>query len=149
MEILTNECLYNGSSGLILPKQMKKAAASILAFLYLTVSSGIALEIHYCMGKQAGIELYGSGNDRCGRCGMTDTKSGCCHDEYRFYKLEDSHKLASNDIVIGAGEAIPVNDHFSYNSSLPGNSVAANFKGHSPPQPSGPSACVLNCVFRL
>lgn len=128
---------------------MKKVTAAILAILYLAVSSGIALEIHYCMGKQAGVELYGTGNNKCGKCGMTDTRSGCCHDEYKFYKLEDSHKLVSNDITIAAGEVVLTNDHSIYHWSLPGNTTAANFNDHSPPIYSGPPDHVLNCVFRL
>jgi len=50
---------------------MKKFAIGILAILYMGVSSGIAMEIHYCMGKKAGVEFYGSSTDKCGKCGMT------------------------------------------------------------------------------
>ena len=49
---------------------MKKIAVAILAFLYFGVSSGVAMQIHYCMGKKAGVELYGEVNDKCGKCGM-------------------------------------------------------------------------------
>jgi len=56
---------------------MKKIYIGILAIVYMAVSSGIAMEIHYCMGKKAGVEFYGSSSDRCGKCGMKDTKTGC------------------------------------------------------------------------
>lgn len=128
---------------------MKRFSAAILAILYLVISSGIALEIHYCMGKRAGVELYGTGSDKCGRCGMTDTKSGCCHDEYKLYKLDDSHKLVSNDIKIAAGEMLLPGEHILYHWTLPEANTVSGFNDHSPPKDTGPSACVLNCVFRL
>ena len=46
---------------------MKKIYTGILAFVYLAVSSGVALELHYCMGNKAGMELFGGGSDTCGK----------------------------------------------------------------------------------
>ncbi len=128
---------------------MKKVFVCILAVLYMAVSSGIAMEIHYCMGKKAGVEFYGSSSDKCGKCGMKDTKNGCCHDEHKFYKLSDSHKIVSNDIHFAADEFAVVNDHFLYDWQKPENIVLAAINNHSPPDHTGPSACILNCVFRL
>ena len=93
---------------------MKKIYIGILAIVYMAVSSGIAMEIHYCMGEKAGVEFYGSGSDKCGKCGMKDTK-GCCHDEHKFYKLNDSHKTVSNDINFTPGEIAIVSDQFNCN----------------------------------
>ncbi len=42
----------------------------------MTAASGIAMEIHYCMGKKAGMEFYGSNEDKCGKCGMIEKKGG-------------------------------------------------------------------------
>ncbi len=128
---------------------MKKLTVAILAFVYLAISSGIALEIHYCMGEQAGVELYGTGDDKCGRCGMTDTKTGCCHDEYKLYKLEDSHKSVSNDISISAPETLLADHHFLYTGSMPVQAAASPVYLKSPPEDTGPSARVLHGVFRL
>ena len=128
---------------------MKKIIVTILAFLYLGVSSGIAVEIHYCMGEKAGVEFYGNDNDKCGKCGMKEKKSGCCNDEHKFYKLDDIHKKASNDAnieapVISLTESYPVFDFLL--ATLP---VQNSINNHSPPIYNGPSACVLNCVFRI
>ena len=128
---------------------MKKFAIGILAILYMGVSSGIAMEIHYCMGKKAGMELYGSSTDKCGKCGMTEKKTGCCHDEYKFYKLNDSYKTVSNDINFAADQIAIVNDHELYDWKMPERIALTALNNHSPPGPTGPSACVLNCVFRL
>ncbi len=114
------------------------------------LSCGVAMEIHYCMGKKAGVELYGSQSDTCGKCGMTETeKGGCCNDEHQFYKIEDSHKNVSNDISL----IPPVTEvdfgHPVFNWQLPCKNVTEVFANHSPPIYSGTSANILHCVFRI
>jgi hypothetical protein len=128
---------------------MKKIIIGILAVLYLAVSSGVVMEVHYCMGKIAGVELYGSHNDKCGRCGMTEKKNGCCHDEFKIYKLEDSHKNVTSTISFAA-EAIPVLYKYRvFNWQEPVQPLAAVFNAHAPPDIGGLSLCVVNCVFRI
>lgn len=127
---------------------MKKAIVAILAVLYLGVSSGIAMEIHYCMGKKSGIDLYGSKNDKCGNCGMKE-KKGCCNDEHKFFKLNDSHKNVSNDLSFEAPLAILTNQYL-VNDFLPAvNNDVIKINNHSPPLYNKPSACILHCVFRI
>jgi len=128
---------------------MKKGFLAILAVLYMTVSSGIGMEIHYCMGKKAGMEFYGSSSDKCGKCGMTEKDTGCCHDEHKFYKLQDSHKTVSNDIHFTQPEFALVSEYPLFNSKLPANIALTAINNHSPPEYTGPSACILNCVFRI
>ena len=128
---------------------MKKIYIGILAIIYMAVSSGIAMEIHYCMGQKAGVEFYGSSSDRCGKCGMKDTKTGCCHDEHKFYKLNDSHKTASNDINFAADEIVLAGGQVVYDWQLPVSVSLAAINNHSPPGSTEPSACIMNCVFRL
>jgi hypothetical protein len=128
---------------------MKKIYIGILAILYLAVSSGIALELHYCMGDRAGVELYGSSSETCGKCGMTEKDTGCCHDDYKFYKLSDSHKTVSNDINFTADEKAVINHHFVYNWQMPYNTALTSNNIHSPPDYARPSASIMNCVFRL
>lgn len=120
-----------------------------MAFVYMAVSSGIDMELHYCMGDMAGMELYGSSNDKCGKCGMTEKETGCCHDEFRFYKISDSHKTVSNDINFKASEFAVVNDYSLYNWQMPVKKAFAAANNHSPPGNTEPSASIMNCVFRL
>jgi hypothetical protein len=127
---------------------MKKIIVAILAFLYLGVSSGIAMEIHYCMGKKAGVDLYGKGNDKCQKCGMKEKKD-CCNDEHKFYKLNDSHKNVSNDLNFETPVLAIANTLTLFNFLLKDQPAEEKINNHSPPLYSGPSACVLNCIFRL
>ena len=115
----------------------------------MTVSSGIAMEIHYCMGQKAGVEFFKTKNDKCSRCGMTEKNNGCCHDEHQFHKLEDSHKNVYNNISFDAGEITIVSAYSVYNWQLPAESVNDIVHNNSPPGYSGPSACIMHCVFRI
>jgi len=128
---------------------MKKIYIGILAIVYMAVSSGIAVELHYCMGTKAGMDFYGSENEKCGKCGMTEEKAGCCHDEFKFYKINDSHKTASNDISFTAPEFAVINDYNFYNWQMPLIAQPAAINNHSPPGYTKPDACIMNCVFRI
>ncbi|MBK8520256.1 MAG: hypothetical protein WAT20_02535 [Ferruginibacter sp.] len=128
---------------------MKKIYIGILAFVYMAVSSGVALELHYCMGDKAGVDLYGTSSDTCGKCGMSEKDSGCCHDEFKFYKLSDSHKTVSNNIEFAASSIAIINDYPVYDWQLPNNTALTAVNNHSPPDYTKPDVCIMNCVFRI
>ena len=113
------------------------------------VSSGIAMEIHYCMGKKAGVDFYQTEKDKCGRCGMKEKKNGCCSDEHKFYKLEDSHKQVSNDISFAFTDIVVPKSFFEFNWQVPVPVSVALPLNHSPPDDTGQDICIRNCVFRL
>ena len=126
---------------------MKKITVAILAVIYLTVSSGVAMTVHYCMGKIASVDLMHAG-DKCGKCGMKTT-GGCCKDEFKIVKLNDSHKLISNDINIFSPVAIIDNSKSIFDADLFSSRIKSDLKNHSPPANSGPSLNILYCVFRI
>lgn len=112
-------------------------------------SSGIAMNIHYCMGKKKWVDFFTvKENKKCGKCGMKQ-KKGCCTDEHKFYKLEDSHKNVFNDIDFTVTADIAVVTHSLYNWQTPTANVPASIHNNSPPGSAKPSLCVLHCVFRL
>jgi hypothetical protein len=128
---------------------MKKILIGILTIVYMTVSSGIVMEIHYCMGKKAGVDFFGAKDDKCGKCGMIEKKGGCCSDEHKFVKLEDSHKNVYNTIDFTTSEVAVVTVYPLYNWQMPNTVIASVVNNHSPPNYSGPDACIMNCVFRI
>jgi hypothetical protein len=128
---------------------MKKFLVGILTMVYMVVSCGIAMEIHYCMGKRAGMDFYGTEEKKCGKCGMKEKKGGCCNDKHQFVKLEDSHKNVYNDISFTASEIAVAAVYPVYNWQLPADITVAFVNNHSPPDYTGPSVCVMNCVFRI
>ncbi len=127
---------------------MKKVIVSILMILYLGSFSGIAMDIHYCMGKKSGVDFFDGNNKKCGKCGMKE-KKGCCSDHHKFYKLSDSHRSASNSISFGTFEIPLITDFALYDWRITESSVSRVIRNNSPPGLSQPSLIVLNCVFRL
>lgn len=70
----------------------------MMAFFYLTVSSGMVVNVHYCMGKFSSVS-FGHEQDHndgaCDKCGMAKTENHCCKDEVTKVKLSDSHQFSS------------------------------------------------------
>jgi hypothetical protein len=128
---------------------MKKVYIGILAVIYMAVSSGIAVELHYCMGSKAGMEFFGSTTEKCGKCGMTEKDTGCCHDEFKFYKLNDSYKNVTNDISFTAPDFAVTNEYPLYIWQMPLNTASVLVNNHSPPGYATPDVCIMNCVFRI
>ena len=127
---------------------MKKLSIAILAIIYLGVSSGIAMNIHYCMGKLSSVELMHS-NDKCGKCGMKYGKNSCCNDQFKIVKLTDSHKIISNEINIFTPVAILDNSKNIFDTDFHNAPIITLFNNHSPPISQGISLCILNSVFRI
>jgi hypothetical protein len=116
----------------------------------MTVSSGIAMEIHYCMGEKAGIDYYKNTDDKCGRCGMKEqNKKGCCSDDHKFVKIQDSHQQADNLLNFGITEIAFVSSFITYDWTLPVENAAGFLANHSPPLYAKPPARILHGIFRI
>ncbi len=128
---------------------MKKVFLTILTFLYLLLSTGIAMEVHYCMGERAGVDFFGKRSEKCGKCGMTEKKGGCCSDEHRFVKYENAFKHPSGYIVDVPFEAIVHHrsDYFIW-SNFYSVQIEKETK-YNPPNYSTPDKIIKNCVFRI
>lgn len=128
---------------------MKKFFVSLLAVLYLGMSSGIAMELHYCMGKLAGIEWFSSDNDRCGRCGMKEKKGGCCSDEHKFVKLQDAHKQAGTDLLKMPVAEMAVANPLPLAVLTTPTRLPETRCFPAPSSPPDRTAQALLCIFRL
>lgn len=114
----------------------------------MTVSSGIAMDVHYCMGKEAGTDFFAGENKKCGKCGMQD-KKGCCHDEHKLYKLGTDHKTVSADINFGIAEQDLPPVFSPFNHFLPASLAVEKPADNSPPHYSQSNICIRNCCFRI
>lgn len=72
---------------------MKKLTIICIAILYTLITSGFSVNLHYCMGELASVDLHDSHDEGCGKCGMP-VKGDCCKDEAKFLKLNDTHQAA-------------------------------------------------------
>ena len=113
-------------------------------------STGIAMEVHYCMGEKAGVDFFKVENEKCNKCGMTEKKGGCCSDEHKFYKLKAECKNASPfvishffnvDAVVLQSNVFDLSHFFSNTTNL--------ISGGYPPDKNFPPIYILNCVFRI
>jgi hypothetical protein len=129
---------------------MKKLLVSILAIVYLTVSSGATLHMHYCMGKLMSWDLSQKQTSKCGTCGMEKAgHKGCCSDEHKTFKIEKDQKISISDFQYSPDYTDAVtpgytNLPFIHTLSISIDSPTA----HEPPRSNTP-IFVLNRNFRI
>ena len=131
---------------------MKKITVIIIAVLYFAVSSGMIVNLHYCMNRFASADFaLNKTESKCNMCGMHKAKShGCCHDEVKLVKLEDDqNKSAQVSFDFAAFQSIAIIPSQFIVASFY-NADEANFNtDHSPPLLNQQDIQIKNCVFRI
>jgi hypothetical protein len=133
---------------------MKKIIVAFLAVLYLGMSSGMAMTIHFCRGKLAQIDFFSQAaveaKKGCGKCTRKlNKKPPCCKDQYQFVKVDDAHKKAEVDASI-----IPFVVALAHTFFIPpveaidATRVATPI-WRDPPPPHEPARQELYCIYRL
>lgn len=128
---------------------MKKLLLFLTLFVYVVVSTGFAVSIHYCMDNVDSIQLGEVSRDHCSVCGMPlQFSKGCCKDEVKVVKLQVDQTLAKISTVNFSLPAV-------VSSSTPFR-LASFSSGHEREEPvaHGPplnkqETYLQNCVFRL
>lgn len=62
---------------------------------YLTVTSGITMNLHYCGGKLKTVSIFSNNEKGC--CGSKKKSKGCCKDKTTVIKVQENHH--ANKIV--------------------------------------------------
>lgn len=132
---------------------MRKFFLAILTLIYLITTTGVVVNVHYCMGKLAGWELSDKETKTCSKCGMEKsltTKKGCCNDKHKLLKFDTEQKLTESSIqhLLLASGALPVADAELSGSHLASFTTAIPLI-HAPPRNSGLAIHLRNCVFRI
>ena len=99
------------------------------------------------MGKVVSVDLTHNSH-KCGKCGNKLT-GGCCKEVVKIVKLNDSHKLISNDIKIYTPAVAIHTSHIVLDTYLSSYRNIPGYKNHYPPHVPGTSLNILNCVFRI
>lgn len=131
---------------------MKKFLAAILTILYLSTSIGIAIRLHYCMGRLVEWSLIGKSSSVCGKCGMEKdpgSDNNCCRDECTQIKVDKDHKLLENSIGINDVKQATEITFFHHLGSSPVSIYVKLAKTKDPPTSCTSSLYVLNCVYRV
>ena len=78
---------------------MQKFLVIFFSMLYLTVTSGITVNLHYCGGKLKTVSFFSNNEKGC--CGTKKKSKGCCKDKTKLIKVEENRKVteASNPTV--------------------------------------------------
>jgi hypothetical protein len=120
--------------------------------MYLAITSGLVLQIHYCMDKQVGssVKFAEVSTHICTVCGMQNAKNKCCHDEVKFIKLQDVHKQATADYTITPPPTV-AREFDLINTSLYSVTDSVATGNNSPPDDDDgqPSLFVFNHFFRI
>jgi hypothetical protein len=71
---------------------VKKILSILILAIYLTVSTGFVVSLHYCMDRVDSVELGTMSNvDQCHKCGMVH--NSCCGVEVKLVRLPLTHNL--------------------------------------------------------
>jgi hypothetical protein len=89
---------------------MKKFLALILAIIYITVSTGFIVNVHYCMGKVSSIKLEQTAK----KCCCKKQHKNCCKTEQKLVKLNNNSKLI--DAWVAEKSSFSTTDIITYNN---------------------------------
>ena len=126
---------------------MKKGAVLILAVLYITLTSGIVVNVHYCMGRLTDVTYGHDAGEKCGRCGM-EQKNGCCDTESKLIKADTDHLYAKSVTVPSFTSDVAVYEYSEY-STLITTRDHHYCQYHSPPEQRGNNLATYISVFRI
>lgn len=129
---------------------VKKLVITILAVLYLGLTTGMAVNIHYCMGKLASVQVNTVEGKACKCSAKAKKPMPCCKYEYKVIKLSDSHKQAFIENSFQPFTALYEQNNFF--PSLVDRSNYTSYEGtypNAPPLLNFQPLYVQYCVFRI
>ncbi len=127
---------------------MKSFVAIILAVLYFSTTSGMVMNIHYCMGKIASVKMKETDKDGCNRC-ASKSKKDCCKNEFKVVKLNVVHEKAATNNEI----KIPATNYYSLVTAYLIQDIKISDVNQLlpdiPPLLPETGIYIKNCVFRI
>jgi hypothetical protein len=128
---------------------VKRFLAILLLLIYTTSVFGVTVHVHYCMKKYAGISFLQNKNQACQKCGMKNSKNGCCKDEQKKILLKTDHQQ-------GAGMSSRLINYSTQDISLVQspdillnrNSLFTALS-HAPPLLQSKRLNILHCIFLI
>lgn len=96
---------------------MKRAGLILFAFFYLIMSSGFAVNVHYCGGEFESVSMMKANDNSC--CGMDMTDMDCCKTHSVIHEASDNTSPASVKLP-------PVSDFNLFCSEVPSFSINFN-----------------------
>ena len=86
--------MFTGLKLLIFVLVFNKVKAILFLLVYLPAVIGVGFSAHYCGGELQEVKVFSTAKISC--CDEeTEAQNGCCDDEIKLVKLEESHNLAA------------------------------------------------------
>jgi hypothetical protein len=128
---------------------MKRISVTLLAVIYFAISSGVVVNMHYCMGRLSSVKMQSWSANTCACGKKTEPKKKCCKTELKVVKLEDAQKAAYADFAIHT-PVTPLVTEFNL-LFAPSYHVQCAIapSEHSPPLLSEQDTYLRNRVFRI
>ena len=134
---------------------MKKLFLYLLSFIFIITSSGVMVNMHYCMGKLAGtsMSLVSNTTKKCDKCGMEKSKKkgkGCCHDSKKLIKNVVDQNIANSFFNIDHQLALlPTSSDFETVSIVVSVNAKQSNYSHAPPDQLGVPIYIADCSFLI
>ncbi len=129
---------------------MKRFAATLLAIIYFSVSSGMVMNMHYCMGKLSSVKLAVLPDATCACGKKAEKKMKCCRTEVKLVKVTDvQQKSVIADVSFPLPIAAPVAELNLLQASFYNAQINVHPQVHAPPLLSEQDTYLRNCVFRI
>lgn len=129
--------------------KVKRIIVILVLLVYSSATMGATIHLHYCMNEFTGWSLLHYDEDnKCGKCGMTEKKGGCCKDEHKQIKIEADHQSSvakSIQLVTAPALVTPFVTHIFRATSLPYCTLLLNAPPHVPKW----RLHLVNCVFLI
>ena len=121
--------------------------------MYGISTTGMTIQMHYCMGKLVGESFFKKETKQCGKCGMDKNAkkdNGCCKDEYKRVKIPHEQKVSETIFQCMQSVAAVLPAAYVELSAVKISSITEeNPTGNAPPAGIGIPIYKRNRVFRV
>lgn len=128
---------------------MKKASGILLLLIYFTFSTGVVINLHYCMDRLDSVQFGVSDTDTCNKCGMEKSEgNNCCDNETKIFKIDDDQQVKGLNFKIMVPETLFVKIPDYNDPKVAGELAIISFNNHAPPLYEQ-DIYLQNSVFRI
>jgi hypothetical protein len=128
---------------------VRKTIVISLLIIYAISTSGISIRQFYCCGILKSVSVVIDNFPKQG-CDKGDGKSGCCKNNYQYFKLKDTH-FASHEltapVVFSSDLHIPTGNFLF--EAIASQAEIIVHSSNSPPRTSTVPIYISNSVFRI
>jgi hypothetical protein len=131
---------------------LRRLLIAFIALFYLAAASGVAVNLHYCMGKIASVSLMQEkdhDDGDCSKCGMNKTVHHCCKDDVFVLKLNETHQPSLIKWVLNSISQEHPQQFVDLTASLQGFSFDVPVSSDSPPPFASNKRYRAMRVFRI